>query len=254
MKGLSKKETIVKILETERSPLTPKQITWHSKADSRFEALNHNTVKVYCRQLLHRMKIQQPLHGYYEVTKTMYGVGMTPVRVHDLRLVWRVGLFKSVYKFSDVVGGVKIECQYGSKRGKVSAMVACDKGFDFHTVCFAVDLIKRIAWEKAGVNLDAVPCEVCCELNEDYVGVRLDGIKCATVKSFLGDLERIYNKDDLLRSEVKIGKTDLASVYVMLKGGVTPYNILQTQYMILQEIKRVASALEAQNKLVKEAK
>ena len=244
--SLSTKGTMVEILQREQRPLTPKEISWISRKDSRFKTLNHSTVKVYCRQLLDDGKVQQPIYGYYEVTKPMYGVGGgVGVRVHDLRLVWCVGRVGVVPDFFDAVGGVSVQVVFGSKRGKVSATVGCDDGMDFHTVCFAVARVKEVALEKVGVNLNLFPCEVCCEFNEDYYDLRLDGVKCATVNSFLGDLERIYNKDNCLRSEVKVEKTSLESVYTMLKGGVTPYNILQSQFVLMKKLDKIASLLEA---------
>ena len=243
--GLSKKQAIVEILQREQRPLTPKEIVWISKADSRFGAINHNTVKVYCRQLLMSNKIYQPIHGYYEVTENRYGVlGVSEVRVHDVRLVWDVGLRGCLGEVHEVVGGVKVDCQFGSVRGKVSATVACDEGMDFHTVCFAVDLVRRFAWEKAGVNLDVHVCSVCCEFNEDFKHVRLDGVRCATVQSFLGDLERVYQKQDCVRSEIKVEETSLEGMYALLKGGVSSYNILQSQFLLMKKLDRIAFLLE----------
>jgi len=244
--GLSKKQFIIEILQREQRPLTPKEICWISKSDSRFETLNHSTVKVYCRQLLMSNKIYQPIHGYYEVTENRYGVlRAAEIKVHDLRLVWDVGIKESLGECHEVVGGVKVDCQFGSVRGKVSAVVACDEGMDFHTVCFAVDLIRRMGWEKAGVNLDVHECKVCCEFNEDFKHVRLDGVKCATVKSFLGNLERVYDKQGCVRSEIKVEETSLESMYTMLKGGVSSYNILQSQFMLMKKLDRIAFLLES---------
>jgi len=235
----------MQILQHEQRPLTPKEISWISKSDSRIEPLNHNTVKVYCRQLLRAEQICNPIYGYYEVTKSTYMVGGgLGVRVHDLRLVWVVGGLGVVSSVSCVVGGVGVGVVFGRKRGKVSVTVGCDEGMDFHTVCFVVDYVRRVVWEKAGVNLDGVPCEVCCEFNEDFQGVRLDGVKCATVKSFLGGLERIYNKASGVRSEIKVEKTDLPSMYAMLKGGVSVSNILQSQFALMRKLDRIAFLLE----------
>ena len=241
-------------------PLTPKEITWISKSDHRFTALKYNTVKVYCRQLLNDKRgrrIDQPFRGHYKVTETTYGVGkQPPVRVHDLRLVWEVDVKKRVCELHEVVGDVKLDVTVGSKRGKVSAMVACDEGMDYNTVAFVVDKIRRLAWEEGGVNLDPRECVVCCEFNEDYTEYRIDGLKCATVRSFLGDLERVYNKEDVLRSEVKVSETSLPAVFTMLKGGVTTYHVFQAQMMILQEtrklfheMKRIADRLDGQRRL-----
>lgn len=238
-------QTILEILQREQRPLTPKEIAWISKADSRFNALNRSTVRVYCRRLLEQGKIHQPIHGYYDVTKPMYGVGgVFGVRVHDLRLVWSVGKLTVVPSFYDVVGGVSVEVVFGVKRGKVSATVACDEGMDFHTVCFAVDRVKRVAWEKAGVNLDGFECTVCCEFNEDFQSLRLDGAKCVTVKSFLGDLERVYDKNGSVRSEIKVAKTSIESMYALLKGGVTPYNILQGLFVLTKEMRQINASIE----------
>ena len=246
-KRLSKKQTIIEILQHEQRPLSPKEISWISKKDSRFRTLNHSTVRVYLRQLLIRARVSQSIHGYYEVTESTYwvlgGVGAW-VRVHDLRLVWSVGVRERMFSFEELIGGVKISCQAGSKRGKVSAIIACDEGIDFQGVCFAVDLIRRVVLEKAGINLDGFECEVCCEFNEDFQSLRLDGVKCVTVKSFLGDLERVYNKPSCLRSEVKINKTDLQSTLALLKGGVSAYNILQSNFILMRKLDRIALLLE----------
>lgn len=244
--GLSKKQTILQILQQEQRPLTPKEISWISKSDSRIEPLNHNTVKVYCRQLLGNDKIQNPIYGYYKLTQSTYGMGngLVGPRVHDLRLVWCVGEVGVVPSVSRVVGGVSVGVVFGRKRGKVSATVGCDGGMDFDTVCFVVDYVRRVVWERAGINLDSVPCSVCCEFNEDFQGVRLDGVKCVTVKSFLGGLERIYNKGSGVRSEIKVDKTDLPSMYAMLKGGVSYSNLLQTQFQMMKKMDRLAVLFE----------
>lgn len=242
--GLSKRDTIIEILKREQRPITPNEICWISKADSRFNALNHNTVKVYCRRMLEHNQIHQPFPCYYTVTESRYGVmGESRPLVHDVRLVWEVGVMEVRGQLDDVVGGVHVVCQVGSQRGKVSATIGCDEGLDYHGVCFAVDKVRGFALEH-GVNLDLFPCSVCCEVNEDYQRVRLDGVKCATVQSFLGDLERIYQKDGAVRSEVKVQQTSLEGMYTLLKGGVTPYNVFQGQMQIVQRLDKLITAVE----------
>jgi len=86
-----------------------------------------------------------------------------------------------------------------------------------------------------------------CELNDDHIGLRLDGLSCITARSFLGDLERIYNKARGLRSEVWVQPGSAESIYALLKGGVTPYNIHQGLFIVTKKLDDLLTAQKFQN-------
>ena len=81
------------------------------------------------------------------------------------------------------------------------------------------------------------------EFNNDWQGIRLDGVKAITVKAFDGSFRRIYNKRFGLRDEVKaVGARRVEDVLSLMQGGVSTYTTQQFLFRTLQQ-------LEIQNKL-----
>jgi len=243
---LSKWKQILSLLAESDRPLSPKEIASSAK-------INHSTVRVYLRRMLGQGEVTQPIHGYY-VTKTSLGVGLGfGVRVHGLCLVVDAGFLRDQAKVGDVVesvGDVCFEVRFGRENGKVSGFISCEPpGLDYNGFCFVMDRFFQIVYDKIGFR----PSEfetVNAEFNEDYLGVQLDGLKSVTVRDFMGNMERIYNKGPGLRSEVKLPteKMDIESVYTLLKGGTTPYTILQTQFALLKEVRNLYEGIKEMNR------
>ena len=88
---------------------------------------------------------------------------------------------------------------------------------------------------------------VTCEVNEDHQGIRIDGANSITLTSFIGDLERIYNRENGLRSEIKVQGTTLDAIYSLLKGGVSVYSMLQAQFALFKRVEDLITAAKFGN-------
>lgn len=142
--------------------------------------------------------------------------------------------------FSDDVtertGSVKVRAQFGLQRGKITGRISCDAGMDKNAVLFALNRAFDIVKERSGHDLENVTLKTF-EMNRDVHGIRLDGFKCYTKKGLFGMIERIYQKEeDVVRHEHKItAPMTLDEFEILMRGGVTGYNLQQAAYAIIQE-------------------
>lgn len=241
----SKTNRILKALRDSERPLKPKEIALFAK-------VNHSTTRSYLRRLKEKDKVSQPYPQVY-VAKTIHGIEKDKTCVHNLVLsVKAEGLAKGIKTFEDWFGSVKIRVIFGSRNEKVTGFVSCDEGMDLDKYVFAVDKFKSVILDRIGVRVgDGEINVVTFELNKDRKDIRLDGIKCVTVKDFSGVLERIYNKNGGVRSEVKIAQNmNVASIEGLLKGGMTPYKILQTVGLLRQDFKEYFELQKQTNRLL----
>lgn len=243
--GASKWELILEKVNKSEYPISPKEIVKRT-------GINHSTVRVYLRRMLVQGEIKQPYLGYYcNIGRVGVPCGFG-VRVHGLVLVAEAKFLRFGVKVETVrerVGGACFEVRFGRENGKVSCFVSCDPpGLDWTGFCFVMDRFSEIVYEKTGFRLREFET-VNVEFNEDYLGVQLDGVKSVTVRGFFDSMERIYNKGNGLRSEVKFPpeKTSVDTVYALLKGGTTPYNLFQGQMMVVNEIQELREALKHTN-------
>jgi hypothetical protein len=241
--GVNKTKRILKVLRESETPLKPSEIAFFAK-------VNHSTTRVYLRRLLAQGEVTQPFPQVY-VTKTIHGVVGDFVRVHNLVLgVDAPGLSRGIRGFEGWFGAVKLRVVFGARRGKITGFVSCDEGMDFDKTVLVMDKFKQIVFERTGAKIsDGEVNVVTCELNEDRQDIRLDGLKSVTVKDFVGSLERIYNKGGGLRSEVKVKPQSIEHIYGVLKGGMTPYQILQGIGLLTSEIKELKEVMKFNNRL-----
>lgn len=240
---VTRKERILEELKKATDALTPKQIHVRTR-------IKHSTVRVYVRQMLTEGLVGQPYPGAYSY-KNHPRCGEPPPRVQNLVLSasgpW---LSSHVEMIKEQIGDMRLRVVFGLKRKKVTCVVSRDLGMDYSEVAMAIELFRlhvalctthMLATERIEVH--------SCEFLQDYEQLRLDGVKCVTVQSFLGALERIYNREDGLRSEVKVQPQDVNTIMALLKGGVSSYNILQGQFMMVQEIRCLTEAVKGSNRL-----
>lgn len=248
-KGLYAK--IIEALKESDIPLSPKQITIRINMKYPLEHIKHATVRRYCRNLTIESIIENPFYGVYSVTKVRDGVttGFSGVLVHCVVLVFEGLPVVRHDEVCEMVDGAKVSVCFGVQNRKVDCRISCDDGMALFLFRKCMNSVKQIVWDRIGVNIDVLEPTVCCEFNEDYSQYRMDGVKCVTTKSFFGDIERIYNKGKGLRSEVKVQKTDLATIYATLKGGISVGNIMQAQLDILKELREIKEAMKFNNRL-----
>jgi len=240
--GISKTKRILKVLRESEQPLKPSEIAFYAK-------VNHSTTRVYLRRLLERGEVTQPYPHKY-VTTTTHGIVNDLVKIHNLVLgVDAPRLSRGVRKFVGWFGGVKLRVLFGCRNEKITGFVSCDEGMDLDKYLFVVDKFKSVIFERTGAKVsDGEVKVVTFELNKDRRDVRLDGVKSFTVKDFSGVLERIYSKGGGVRSEVKVSEPmSVASVEALLKGGMTPYQILQGQALTNKKLDELTDAIKHTN-------
>ncbi|RLG83118.1 MAG: hypothetical protein DRO18_08185 [Thermoprotei archaeon] len=240
------KEKIIAVLKSYNYPLNAKKI-------SILAGCNYNTARTYLNQLSKEGRIVKVSRGFYCINPTL-GVGsrsgVSGLRIHNVWFVVKVGGIFESGVVEEVVGGVKVKVIFGTKRGLVSGVICCDSGLDFNGFRLAVELAKWIIEDRLRVKISEDNVLVSSfELNEDYGGYRLNGLKCLTLRSFTGWLERIYNKGEGLRHEVKVnGKFSLEEVYRLFKGGISTYNIVQSNFILSRKIEELTNAIKFQNR------
>jgi len=242
--GNQKLREIVEVLRSRPWGLNAEKISSLTK-------MNYNTCRTYCNRLCDLGVLIKPTRGFFRLNPK-YGVGELVVpRVHNVRVRFFVGGKIESDRVFKEVGNVKFDVSFGSKRGKVYGIISCGEGLDYTGFCLAIDYFKRILKLKLGSKVSDDSIEVdSIELNEDYSKLKIEKRgEVLTVQSVKGSLERIYNKAGGLRSEVKVKPDSLHSIYALLKGGVSSYNILQGIFLQNQRIEELTEALKFQNAL-----
>ena len=148
---------------------------------------------------------------------------------------------------TETVGTVKVRVIFGTERDKVSIFISCDAGMDKNSCLLALDKGFGIVRGRLGKDLEQVYLKTF-ELNRDYLGVRVDRPTCITRVGLYDMVERIYQKEEGVRHEWKINKEmPLAEFEALLQGGVTSYNLMQANFALVQEVKRLTEAQKMTN-------
>jgi len=245
---LPKKGIKEKILEAGAKadrPIYPREIAFIIKEKK-------NTVRVYCRRLLKKELIRQPIpHMYSAVTKAACGgagVGERPPRLQNFVVQFGCVVPHGVPSFEGFFGSVGLKVLFGCRHQRVTGYFSCPEGMDFNTFVLALEKFKHVVASKLGVfpsNDALVPLRA--EFLEDFQNVRMDFVKCLTVRSFLGSFEKLYNKSNGLRSEVRVQPDSVEAIYTLLKGGVTNYNVVQLVFLTLRNLEKLVEAVKLES-------
>jgi hypothetical protein len=238
----------------------------HEEFNSKYIATlikaNPSSVRSALFRLANKGYVVRVHRGFYKwatdtnISETRHGVGELPLRVHNVIVVCRIPRDVDVLKLShgeyDLrVEDVRFRFSHGVKRRKITVRFSCDDGLDFRGFVFAIELIRSYVLRFYGFEPSESELHVVsCEFNQDYQGLRLDGVKCLTVSDLKGVLERIYQKkENLVRSEVKVKKASVETIYALLKGGVTSYNIVQGLYTLVKKVENLVEGIKYLNQV-----
>lgn len=224
---------------------------------------NRSSVRVNLSRLVKRGDVERTKYGYYRI-RPGYAVGggvWREVRVQHLHF-W-VDEIKvrdedwgreELIEFPEVSGvdPARIRVEFGGKRGKLHWWVKADAGLDFYGLNLA-----RIVVEERLLRLGyRPPMDWSCEGWEtlaDKFGIRLEGVSCVTYSTLSGWLEKHYDKGYGVRREIRApsrGDATLESLNAMLQGGVNYGQLLQMVANTHQELNRVLTYLEQNNRLL----
>jgi hypothetical protein len=236
--GLPLRERIVKLIETSEIELTPLQVAQKLH-------VNHSSVRVYLPQLVAQNRLVTPYKGAY-CSQITYGVRFQGLKVHNIVAVGFAD-FDVHDEVVEVVGSVKVRVVFGIERKKVSIFISCDAGMDKNSCLLALHRGFDIVKCKLGKDLEQIELKTF-ELNRDYLGVRVDRPTCITRVGLYDMVERVYQKEEGVRHEWKVNKSmSLLEFESLLQGGVSSYNITQANFVLVQEVRKLAEALKYTN-------
>lgn len=224
---------------------------------------NRNSVRVFLSRLKKQGVVESPKYGYYCI-RPGYAVGggvWREVRVQHLHF-WVDEVVvrgedwgrEEVICFPEVSGDdpARIRVEFGGKRGKLHWWVKADAGLDFYGLNLA-----RVVVDERLLRLGyRPPVDWRCEQWEtlaDRFGIRLEGVSCVTYSMVSGWLEKHYNKGYGVRREIRApgqGDATLESLNAMLQGGVNYGQLLQMVASTHQDLNRVLTYLEQNNRLL----
>jgi hypothetical protein len=234
---------VLETIEQSSIPITPLEISQITK-------IKGSAVRKTLERLVKKRFIQKIDYGLYASLK--YNVTLESSvgkgecdwgpRLHCLRLR-ASGLLGDPGDQKRDLGVVRVTAQrYKNGSGDVFVDCVRDYSLDYGAFRLLLDAI-RPDLEWLGVDDWRKMMVSSFEFNNDWQGIRLDGVKAITVKAFDGSFRRIYNKRFGLRDEVKVvGARRVEDVLLLMQGGVSAYTLQQFLYQTLQQ-------LEIQNKL-----
>ena len=236
------KEKIEEALAQADRPLYPQEIAFIVKE-------NKNSVRVCCRRLLEKGLVAQPIPGLYSsVTKSGYGVVEDLPRVQNCVVQFGCVVPDGVPEFRGRFGSVGLRVLFGRRYQRVTGYLSCPEGMNFDTFVLALEKFKHVVTYHVGVFPSNDALEVRrVELLNDFRNLRISGVSCITVESFLGSFEKIYNRGKGLRSEVRVQPDSVEAIYTLLKGGVTSYNVVQLVFLTLKNQENLLEAVKYQN-------
>lgn len=210
------------------------------------------TTRVNCRRLLKEGLIHQPLPGLYSaVTKLTYGSASVdkehPPRLQNFVVEFGCQISASIPDFVRQFGSIGMKILFGRRHQRVTCYLSCQEGMDLNSFVLALETCKYVVASKLGVfpTDDSLKVDRA-ELLQDYQKIRMEGINCLTVESFTGIFEKMYNKENGLRSEVRAYHTSVEAIYALLKGGVVAYNNVQLGFSILDRLEELLRIIVVQ--------
>ena len=245
-------ERIIDYLGKQEFPIPSWQI-------SKDLSLKSGSTRRRLTDLWRRGVVSRPYRGHYELSQRLDRVRNITDGVGDRRraLLHNVTIQVDGVVFSCKVpdfvrdfGDVKIRILFGKERGKITGTIAKDAGLTWSEWVLSVEVFLGEIGRVLGrvIAMDEVYIS-SFELADDFLNRRLDSVKCLTLRDFLGNLERIYQKGDDIRREIKTSQpmsvVDLMAFY---QGGLTSYSIFQSQGLLIQELRNTNESIDNQTK------
>lgn len=234
------KERLLKALADHRNP-----VHWRALRDE--TGLNKNSVRSDLSKLVKSGAVERPYKGFYRI-KAVGGMGVDkPLLVHSVQLRWVPGDFVVFAPVVEEVGSVIIKVGRDVKRRRVSGFIGHPVGMDldlFRSSLLIFRLKVKDLFGRAPLVDELQVINV--QFNRDLEGVRLEGLKAVTVTSVLGVMERFYNKPWGVRTEVQAAPRSVRDIEIMLRGGVTMFNVAQSNFVLAAEVRRLIDVQKGQ--------
>ena len=226
---------------------------------------NRSSVRVNLSRLTKEGIVENTKYGFYRI-RPEYAVGNDFTRnmklqnlhfyVDDYSVKREDNDRNVVIEFPEVSEGdsARITIEFGWKRRKLHWWVKADAGLDYYGLSLAR---KAVDFKLLLLGYDP-PVDWFVERSEfltDFWGSwRTEGLpSCVTYTAVSGLMEKIYKKKYGLRREIRAqtkGEQTLDGIMAMVQGGVNYGQLIQLVASTQQELHKVLSYLEQNNRLL----
>lgn len=208
--------------------------------------INYSTTRSYLSKLAAEGSIKRKSRGIYVVEESSHSIPETKVQNFVLSYQGEGPMERE----EEVVGlGIaKMILKVGEASGKITGHFSAEPPLTWREflLCFSIfaGAVRYFTGYLPAENEVSIPT---CEVNNDYYGLRLDGISCITFNEYRGLIEKVYNRKDSIRREVKISIPIDVKVLegIMLRG--VQYTALHSDTVSLT--RRMDALEEAMRKL-----
>jgi len=215
--------------------------------------ISYPTVRQYLRILVKEGEVGQKLGTkvYVSVTNKPYGIGEPP-KIQNVRLNLKCpdGVKLKYGKVVKSIETLKIEVTFGVTNNQITACISAEPPMDLREFKQVIDTFKSMVRDSLNLKNpidDKGILITSVELNNDFEGLRLDGIQSLTLNSCMKVLEKIYNKGNKIRREVRVRNISLESFYTLIKRGVRDFDVTQRMINMEKEIAGVKKAMKYTN-------
>lgn len=238
-------------------------------------SIKQTTTRAILSKLVKAQQIRRYMRGFY-CNNSIAGLA-SDLRIHSLQLKWRpanivrAGMdyatdplkpelvylesswhFLEFEPIEERLGPVIIRVGRDRRRKTISGFLG-HKGLGMDLDLFRVAMLSwRLMVQdltEQMPELDAIEI-TNAQFNRDLQDVRIEGCKALTVRSVLGIMERFYNKADRVRHEVQATPKSIQDIEHVLQGGVSGYNMIQTNFMLSQEIRGLTKKMDDNLKMM----
>lgn len=239
---------ILAYLRTQDHPQSAKKIAQIIKE-------KENSVRPELSKLVREGVIQRVRHGYYS-TNPMYVEDLVhePPRVQNL-LVVAEGVDVEAHDAVDLPFGgdvrsdtfLRVSIEFGVKRDKISWRVKAPLGLDLYALRLCRGLVEEVCAVRGYSGLTWIVRNF--ELLYDYQGFELKGANAITFSDLDGTLEKIYNRRDGVRREVRSSKeTSLEALIALTQGGLALFQVVQGVFYVGKNVAALTDAVMYTNR------
>jgi len=137
----------------------------------------------------------------------------------------------------------RVRVVFGKKRGNISWTVKAPLGLDLYGLLMVRQYVE-VECENRGY-VDLVWAVRNYEFLWDHLGVRLEGVKALTLDDLEGTMEKYYQRDEVLRREVRSSQeARFEDLIALTTGGVPTFQIIQGVDLLSKKIDSLTDAFK----------
>lgn len=245
LRAKEKEERLLKIIKDYPSGISP--ITLY-----KITKIPHNTIKTILRRLENKGVIKSipSAPGYYVLVENpthvmnFYTAQNVILQVESNKIL----IEKEINESENLDDIIKFNLTIGSRSRKATFSISSSYPFNFSSLIGYVHIFQEKVMRLCNFKptLEEIML-ITTEANHDYIGYRLEGISCYTIRNAIADF-KLYNKRNCVREEYKIKvPIPFRFIQTLIGQGIT------TSFYT-QKIDQIECRLNETNKLMRKLK